>query len=159
MRSSDVFPRRTSLKRYRRPDQRRLDRRRGADRNHDRIAERIQELAADPALLRQALDNLVGNAIKYTPPGTTPSVRITSAVDDEPGWIKLEVSDNGMGIPEGDEERIFEEFHRGPRAGRSAGTGLGLSLSRRIVARHGGQLTARSNPEGGSTFTLILPAA
>ncbi len=116
-------------------------------------------VAADPALLRQVLDNLVGNAIKYTPPGTTPSVRITSAVDDEPGWIRLEVTDNGMGIPEGEEERIFEEFHRGPRAGRSAGTGLGLSLSRRIVARHGGQLTARSNPEGGSTFTFILPAA
>ncbi len=62
-------------------------------------------------------------------------------------------------MPKGEEEQIFEEFHRGPAEGRSAGTGLGLALTRRITASHGGQLTARRNPEGGSTFTFTLPEA
>jgi signal transduction histidine kinase/integral membrane sensor domain MASE1 len=114
---------------------------------------------ADPGLLRQLLDNLVGNAIKYTAADQVPWVLIASARDIEPGWVKVEVTDHGIGIPEGQEELIFEEFHRGPVEGRSAGTGLGLALTRRIVALHGGELTARSNPEGGSTFTFTLPEA
>ena len=114
---------------------------------------------ADPGLLRQLLDNLVGNAIKYTAPDEQPWVQIASEADDEPGWIRVEVADHGIGIPEGEEELIFEEFHRGPQEGRSAGTGLGLALTRRIVALHGGQMRARRNPEGGSTFTFTLPEA
>ena len=73
--------------------------------------------------------------------------------------MRVDVVDNGIGIPEGEEELIFEEFHRGAAEGRSAGTGLGLALTRRIVALHGGQLSARRNPEGGSTFTFTLPEA
>jgi signal transduction histidine kinase len=114
---------------------------------------------ADPGLLRQLLDNLVGNAIKYTAHDHQPWVQISSQHDDEPGWIRVEVSDRGVGIPEGQEELIFEEFHRGPQEGRSAGTGLGLALTRRIVGLHGGQMRARRNPEGGSTFTFTLPEA
>ncbi len=79
--------------------------------------------------------------------------------DAEPGWIRIEVVDHGVGIPEGEEELIFDEFHRGPQEGRSAGTGLGLALTRRIVALHGGHMKARSNPEGGSTFRFTLPEA
>lgn len=114
---------------------------------------------ADPGLLRQLLDNLVGNAIKYTAADQAPWVHIASENDVEPGWVKVEVTDRGIGIPEGQEQLIFEEFHRGPVEGRSAGTGLGLALTRRIVVLHGGELTARRNPEGGSTFTFTLPAA
>ncbi len=114
---------------------------------------------ADPGLLRQLLDNLVGNAVKYTSPEHTPHVRVSSAHDAEPGWVRVEVVDNGIGIPEGEEELIFEEFHRGVTEGRSSGTGLGLALTRRIVALHGGQLSARRNYEGGSTFTFTLPEA
>ncbi len=114
---------------------------------------------ADPALLRQLLDNLVGNAVKYTPAEQRPWVQISSHEDDEPGWVRVEVSDHGMGIPEGEEELIFEEFHRGPVEGRSAGTGLGLALTRRIVALHGGQMCARRNPDVGSTFAFTLPQA
>jgi signal transduction histidine kinase len=114
---------------------------------------------ADPGLLRQLLDNLVGNAIKYTAPDEQPWVLIRSVADDEPGWIRVEVVDHGVGIPEGEEELIFEEFHRGPQEGRSAGTGLGLALTRRIVALHGGHMEARRNPEGGSTFLFTLPEA
>ena len=114
---------------------------------------------ADPALLRQLLDNLVGNAVKYTPDTRAPEIGLVSSADREPGWIRVEVSDRGVGVPEGEEEQIFEEFHRGPVQGRSAGTGLGLALARRIVALHGGVLTARRNPEGGSTFSFTLPEA
>ncbi len=115
---------------------------------------------ADPRLLRQLFDNLVGNAVKYTSPEFTPRVHVMSRPDDEPGWVRVEVVDNGIGIPEGQEELIFEEFHRGGAEGRTAGTGLGLALTRRIVALHGGQLSARRNPEGGgSTFTFTLPEA
>ncbi|HSK34438.1 MAG TPA: ATP-binding protein, partial [Propionicimonas sp.] len=123
------------------------------------ILDLTHSVLADPALLRQLLDNLVGNAIKYTAADEAPWVRIASAPDLEPGWVKVEVTDHGIGIPEGQEELIFEEFHRGPVEGRSAGTGLGLALTRRIVALHGGELTARRNPEGGSTFTFTLPEA
>jgi signal transduction histidine kinase len=114
---------------------------------------------ADPGLLRQLLDNLVGNAIKYTAPDEQPWVQIRSEADDERGWIRVEVVDHGVGIPEGEEELIFEEFHRGPQEGRSAGTGLGLALTRRIVALHGGHMEARRNPGGGSTFMFTLPEA
>jgi signal transduction histidine kinase len=114
---------------------------------------------ADPGLLRQLLDNLVGNAIKYTAPEQQPWVQIRSEADEEPGWVRVEVVDRGVGIPEGEEELIFEEFHRGPQEGRSAGTGLGLALTRRIVALHGGHMEARRNPEGGSTFLFTLPEA
>jgi signal transduction histidine kinase len=115
---------------------------------------------ADPRLLRQLLDNIVGNAVKYTSPEFAPRVHVISRHDDEPGWIRVDVVDNGIGIPEGEEELIFEEFHRGAVEGRTAGTGLGLALTRRIVALHGGQLSARRNLEGGgSTFTFTLPEA
>ena len=114
---------------------------------------------ADPGLLRQLLDNLVGNAIKYTAPDQQPWVQIRSEADEEPGWIRVEVVDHGVGIPEGEEELIFNEFHRGPQEGRSAGTGLGLALTRRIVALHGGQMRAFRNTDVGSTFTFTLPEA
>ncbi len=114
---------------------------------------------ADPGLLRQLLDNLVGNAIKYTAADQAPWVQIRSERDAEPGWVRVHVVDRGIGIPEGEGDLIFEEFHRGPVEGRSPGSGLGLALTRRIVALHGGALSARSNPEGGSTFTFTLPEA
>jgi signal transduction histidine kinase len=123
------------------------------------VLDLAHSVEADPALLRQLLDNLVGNAIKYTAPDQAPWVQITSDLDTEPGWIRVDVIDRGIGIPEGQEELIFEEFHRGPVEGRSEGTGLGLALTRRIVTLHGGQLSARRNPDCGSTFTFTLPEA
>lgn len=114
---------------------------------------------ADPGLLRQLLDNLVVNAVKFTAPDQQPWLMIRSMPDGEQGWIRVELVDRGIGIPEGEEELIFEEFHRGQQAGRATGTGLGLALTRRIVALHGGQMRAMRNPEGGSTFTFTLPEA
>lgn len=123
------------------------------------VLELEHTVRADLGMLRQVLDNLVGNAVKYTPDGVRPRVRLTSVPDTEPGWVRVEVSDHGIGVPEGEEDLIFEEFHRGSQTGRAPGTGLGLALSRRIVGRHGGQLTASRNSDGGSTFALTLPEA
>ena len=112
---------------------------------------------ADAGLVRQLLDNVVGNAIKYTPPDRVPEITIRSRLTEDPGWVEVMVADRGVGIPRGQEDAIFEEFHRGEDRGRSASTGLGLALTRRIVALHGGQMRARRNADVGSTFTFTLP--
>ena len=80
--------------------------------------------------------------------------------DEEDGFVRVEVSDSGVGLPPGEEDLVFEEFHRAEaHAASFAGTGLGLSLCRRIVNRHGGSIWARNNPDRGATFTFTLPAA
>lgn len=115
---------------------------------------------ADPALTRQLLANLVGNAVKFARPGKPPAIEITSRQDSESGWIRVEVADHGLGLPEGEEALIFEEFHRAPEhADGVEGTGLGLSLCRTIVTRHGGSISASTNAHGGATISLTLPAA
>ena len=66
-------------------------------------------------LTKQLLANLIGNAVKYTPDGERPHVTIRSGPDVEPGFVRVEVSDRGVGLPDGEEERVFEEFHRARR--------------------------------------------
>lgn len=115
---------------------------------------------ADRSLTKVLLANLIGNAVKYCRPGEPAAIRVTSRDAVEPGWVELEVADRGIGIAPGDEDRIFEEYARSERdAGTYQGTGLGLSLCRSIVTRHGGRISARTNADGGATFTLTLPAA
>lgn len=113
---------------------------------------------ADRVLTTQLLANLVGNAVKYCREGERPHVEIRSQDDDEVGFVRVEVSDRGIGLPPGEEEKVFEEFHRAD-AHRSSysGTGLGLSLCRRIVVRHGGTIAARNNDGPGATFSFTLP--
>nr|WP_296068800.1 ATP-binding protein [uncultured Actinoplanes sp.] len=122
---------------------------------------RIGELPpvhADPALVRQLLENLIGNAIKYAAPGVTPAV--TLAATSEGDRVRVAVTDNGIGIPAGQHLAVFENFHRAHRDAGYAGTGLGLSICKRIVERHGGTITAADNPDGpGATFSFTLPAA
>ena len=118
-------------------------------------------IEADPALVRQLVANLVGNALKYVAADRPPELRISSHADDEPGWVRVDVTDRGIGIPDGQEEAIFDEFHRAPEHAEAFhGTGLGLSLCKRIVHRHGGRISAaRNTPDHGSTFSFTLPAA
>ncbi|WP_327011538.1 sensor histidine kinase [Dactylosporangium sp. NBC_01737] len=71
----------------------------------------------------------------------------------------VEITDNGIGIPAGQHEAIFNNFHRAHRSGGYAGTGLGLAICKRIVERHGGSIVATDNPGGGSRFAFTLPAA
>jgi signal transduction histidine kinase len=117
-------------------------------------------VCADRDLIRQLLGNLLGNAVKFARPGAAAHLEISSREDDEPGWIRIDVADRGRGLPVGEEELIFEEFHRAAEhAAGVEGTGLGLSLCRTIVARHGGSISAFTNENGGATFTMTLPIA
>ncbi len=113
----------------------------------------------DHQRLRQVLDNLVSNAIKYTPGGGRVTVEVTG---DEREGTTLTVTDTGIGIPEDERHRLFERFFRTSTA-RSAGvpgTGLGLAVVRTIVERHGGTIAAAPGPDGvGTVFTVRLPPA
>ncbi len=112
---------------------------------------------ADRRQLVSAIANLVDNAIKYSDEGTTVEV-IAQHVD---GWTSFEITDHGIGIPEGDLERVFERFYRVDPSRRrdTGGTGLGLSIVRNVAVAHGGDVGLRSTEGVGSTFTLRLPEA
>ncbi|GAA1615124.1 ATP-binding protein [Actinoplanes couchii] len=112
---------------------------------------------ADPVLLRQLVDNLIANAIKYTAPGVTPLLEITSRIAGD--RTEITIADNGIGIPAGQHDAIFGNFHRAHRSAGYSGTGLGLAICRRIVDRHGGTIAASDNPGGGSRFTFTLATA
>ncbi len=113
---------------------------------------------AEPVLLRQLLDNLVGNSVKYVAPGVVPHVRV-SATPLADGFVEVAVLDNGTGIPDGQHERVFERFFRA-HAAAYRGTGLGLAICRRIVERHGGTIAAGPRPDGGSgtVVSFTIPA-
>ncbi len=113
------------------------------------------EVAADRTRLRQALANLVDNAVKYTPAGG--QVVVSAAA--EGNRVSLRVSDTGPGIPEADLPHIWERLYRGDKSRHERGLGLGLSLVRAIARAHGGDVTAESPAGAGATFTLTLPAA
>jgi signal transduction histidine kinase len=113
---------------------------------------------ADPAMIRQLLDNLVGNALKYTPPGQSADLEIL-ATPAAPGWIRVEIADRGIGIPAGQHHAVFEDFHRAHPRADYAGTGLGLAICARIIGRHGGHIGVQDNPGGGARFWFTLPTA
>lgn len=107
--------------------------------------------------LRQAISNLVGNAIKYTPEGGRIEVRVSAEADR----VHLSVVDNGYGIDPNRQARLFERFYRARQPGTESipGTGLGLSLVKTVVERHGGLVWFESQPCVGSTFGFWLPVA
>ncbi|HEU5215336.1 MAG TPA: ATP-binding protein [Gaiellaceae bacterium] len=113
-------------------------------------------LEADSARLRQVLDNLVSNAIKFTPSGGSV---LLSATDDG-GWVRIEVADTGIGIPHEELGQLFSRFYRASTAtGRAIpGTGLGLVIARAIVEAHGGSITLVSIEDEGTRVTVKLPA-
>ena len=112
-------------------------------------------LEADHALLQQALQNLVENAIKYTESGGKVLVHL-SLQDDQ---VVYEVRDNGIGIAPADQHRLFEKFYRAARKGMKSerGSGLGLAIVKSIVERHGGQVWVESQLGKGSNFYLVIP--
>ncbi|WP_433794474.1 ATP-binding protein [Actinoplanes sp. CA-252034] len=118
----------------------------------------LPRVRGDRVLLRQVLDNLLGNAIKYTPPGQSPRIDVTARVDDA-GLVRVQVADRGIGIPDGEHAAVFDSFHRASNGTAMPGTGLGLAICRRIVERHGGHIDALPNPGGGTIFILTVPAA
>jgi PAS domain S-box-containing protein len=115
-------------------------------------------VAADPLLARQLLENLIGNAIKYTAPGVIPHITVRGAPAGD-GFLRISIDDNGIGIPAGQHEAIFQNFHRAHTGSGYAGTGLGLAICKRIVERHGGTIVATGNDAGGSRMIFTLPIA
>ncbi|WP_229073714.1 ATP-binding protein [Actinoplanes sp. DH11] len=115
----------------------------------------LPPVRADPMLIRQLLDNLIGNAVKYIAPDVTPELTVTAEPADD--LVRIRIADNGIGIPAGQHEAIFGNFHRAHGTAKYAGTGLGLAICKRIVERHGGTIEAADNPAGGSVFTFTLP--
>jgi signal transduction histidine kinase len=110
---------------------------------------------ADPDQMRQLALHLVGNAVKFTPPGGAVTVFLSGSAEE----IALRVEDTGIGIPEAALEKVFERFYQvdSSLARRFGGAGLGLAVCKSIVEWHGGRITAESAPGRGSCFTVVLP--
>ena len=115
----------------------------------------LPQITADRERITQVMMNVVSNAIKYTPEGGT--IAVTAGKAGDRVW--LEVADNGIGVPEGDRDRIFERFYRvdKARSRESGGTGLGLSIAKEIVDQHGGEIKAVDKPGPGLTIQVELP--
>jgi signal transduction histidine kinase len=120
-------------------------------------ADDVQPVEADRGRMFQLLDNLVSNAIKFTPSGG--DVRVSLARAN--GAVRLEVADTGIGIQAAEQRQLFERFFRARAASEQQipGTGLGLYIARAIVEAHGGSIAVRSKPGEGTSFRVDLPAA
>lgn len=113
------------------------------------------QVHGDPELLGTAIRNLIENAIRYSPEKT----KVGIGVSERNGMVKISVKDQGPGIPEDEQDRIFERFYRvdPARSRQTGGTGLGLSIVKHVVSQHNGEISLWSVPGEGSTFTIALP--
>jgi two-component system phosphate regulon sensor histidine kinase PhoR len=116
---------------------------------------KLPELRLDKDKIATMLVNLLGNAAKYTPEGGRVALKVKTA----DGALQIDVEDTGVGIAAEELPRVFEKFFRSadPRVQKECGTGLGLPLAREVVRLHGGDVTATSHLNQGSTFTVTLP--
>jgi hypothetical protein len=112
-------------------------------------------MVGDPKLLSQVFDNLLSNALKYSPGAGV--AKITSGIED--GRLVVAVEDYGIGIPAGDIDRLFERYFRGSNVSGIVGTGVGLNLVKMVVDLHGGDILVESTEGKGSRFTVRLPVA
>lgn len=121
-------------------------------------AEWDDQLHCDAARLQQVFANLLSNAIKFSPVGGVVTITYRRARISEQAGLRLSISDQGSGIPPGEEEHIFDKFVQSSKhkAG-TGGTGLGLAISREIVRAHGGAIHGENRSEGGAVFTVLLP--
>jgi len=121
---------------------------------HTNIDNRLGQIQADERKVRQVVLNLLSNAIKFTPEGG----RIEVSAVPKDGLVEVSVSDSGVGIAPEDQEAVFEEFRQvGTAAKKVEGTGLGLTLCRKLVELHGGRIWVKSEEGVGSTFTFTIP--
>lgn len=118
----------------------------------------LPRLRLDASKIEQVLNNLVGNAVKFSPRGST--VEVGLGREDADGRVVLYVKDEGPGVPAGESEKLFEPFTRRSARGTEGekGTGLGLAIVKRIVEGHGGRIGVESEPGAGATFAVSLPA-
>lgn len=110
-------------------------------------------VSGDAALLRIAVNNLISNAVKFAPQGSSISLRLTLDADH----CLLSVEDNGPGVAEADRELIFQKYRRGAMAERTPGAGLGLAIVRSVVDLHHGRVSVTDAPKGGACFVIRLP--
>lgn len=120
------------------------------------VTDRLTVLG-DPRQLVSALFNILDNAVKYSPRGST--IRVSVEPDERGHNARVSVADEGIGIPRSSVERVFERFYRvdGARARNTGGTGLGLAIVRHVVSNHGGEVLLDSTEGRGSVFTMVLP--
>jgi signal transduction histidine kinase len=104
-------------------------------------------------MTERVLDNLIGNAVAFTPEGG----QITVELGEANGQPQVSIRDNGPGIPTADLPHIFEPFYRGSRDGESGHAGLGLAIARRIMSLQGGDIRAENSGDGGACFSIRLP--
>jgi light-regulated signal transduction histidine kinase (bacteriophytochrome) len=121
------------------------------------IVDALPTVSCDATQLAQVFQNLIGNAIKFRRPGSTPIVRVSAARADQA--TVFSVADNGIGIEPKYFERIFQMFQRLHGRSEYAGTGIGLALCKKIVERHGGRIRVESDPGHGTTFSFTIPDA
>jgi signal transduction histidine kinase len=124
---------------------------------HTTVAPKFESVLLDPLRFKQILYNLVSNAVKFTDPGGRVEIRVKPV---DAGTFRLEVSDTGIGISEEDFPRLFREFEQldtGPGR-RYQGSGLGLSLTKKLVELHGGTIDVKSKVGHGTTFGVVLPS-
>lgn len=120
------------------------------------LASDLSMIEVDPELMELAIRQLLDNALKYTPPACRVSI-VARRVEND---ILISVRDEGPGIPQRDQSRIFEKFYRGPNTPSGVtGTGVGLAIAREIVRAHGGEIWLKSTVGEGSEFCISLPAA
>jgi two-component system sensor histidine kinase BaeS len=113
------------------------------------------EILADPRWMHHVVTNLLTNALKFSPPGSTIIIETGTSGGD----AVLHVTDTGIGIPADELPRIFDRFWRGQQATPTSGSGIGLAIAAELAQAHGGSLTAESKPGAGTRMTLRLPAA
>ena len=119
------------------------------------VPHRLPNVKADPVALEQIFANLIGNAVKYADPNRTPVIRVQAQNTET--HLVLSVSDNGVGIPAEEQDKIFQLYKRvGATDGPIAGEGIGLYAVRQLVTRHGGQIDLTSQPGEGSTFRFSI---
>jgi two-component system sensor histidine kinase KdpD len=117
------------------------------------IPQDLPEVPMDFTLMMRVFVNLLDNAAKYSAQLTPISITASLLKND----VRIEVKDNGFGVPQEDLTRIFEKFYRAEKPRQITGTGLGLSICKGIVEAHGGKIWAENNPDQGATFTVVLP--
>jgi signal transduction histidine kinase len=118
--------------------------------------ENLPKVEAVSAPVRQVFQNLIVNAITYQPEGQQPKIGITSSKEST-GEVKICVSDNGIGITEENQKKIFDIFSRLHTREDYPGTGMGLSISKKLMERMGGSISVKSSPNNGSIFCLHFP--
>ncbi|MGH9894359.1 MAG: sensor histidine kinase [bacterium] len=114
-------------------------------------------VAGDEIQLGQVFQNLISNGLKFVEPGVEPEVVIEAEAEPGEAMCRISITDNGIGVPTEERDRVFAMFTRLHGQDEFPGTGIGLAICRKIVERHGGTITARSTPGQGATFIVTLP--